>query len=323
MLLLLDLVKRTHEEQLIDALLNVSILSLLRSEATESALHLSGQAPPEVEVVFGVTVLGFLDSLAVFGVEGGDEGAVGQRFLVEFLFDLHDLIIKLLEDIAESDLLNLLCSNVVSFLFGWGGGVVEEGLDVLVGEGVVGEAGGLAFLDEPDEGVVDEQSSQFVLEAVLAQSGEVEAEDFNQFYLALGLELAHQRHRQVFKLAHDVIAHLLLTLEYLDKVIEVFVNTEREASLLVELIVSLLVVVAAFVDGPQVDFIGDLLLEIFVAQFVRDSQLSALDVLIVHVIDVEILLPVVRVDRVQLEKVLTTNATPESRTRLQQSQHYS
>jgi hypothetical protein len=70
----------------------------------------------------------------------------------------------------------------------------EEGVKLIESEGRVGEALAFSFLDETNEGGVDEQGPHFILEGVFADVGEVESEDFDEFQLVFGLELLHQGH---------------------------------------------------------------------------------------------------------------------------------
>lgn len=122
----------------------------------------------------------------------------------------------------------------------------EEGVQLIESEGGVGEALTFSFLDEADEGGVDEQGSHFILEGVFADIGEVESEDFDEFQLVFGLELLHQGHDQVFELPHHVAAYFLLALENGDKVVKVLVDPDGEASFLVYFEIILLLAVGLF-----------------------------------------------------------------------------
>lgn len=81
-------------------------------------------------------------------------------------------------------------------------------------------------------------------------------------------------------------------------------NTKREACLLIELVVSSLVIIGPFSNRSQEDLFREFLLKLLVASLIVDCQLSSLDVLILDVVDIEVLLALIGVDRVQLEEVL-------------------
>lgn len=100
-------------------------------------------------------------------------------------------------------------------------------------------------------------------------------------------------------------------------------NTQGEACLLIELVVSSLIIVSPFSNWSQEDLFREFFLKSLVASLIVDYQLSSLDVLILDVVDIEVLLALIRVDRVKLEEVLPTNSTPKSVEPSQQHQHHS
>lgn len=102
---------------------------------------------------------------------GGDEGAIGQRFLVDFFLDLRDFVVEVLQDLAEGYFLQLLLGDLAALLLQRALRRVEEGLNLREGEVGVALARALPLLDEADEGVVDEQSAQPVLHVLLLQGG--------------------------------------------------------------------------------------------------------------------------------------------------------
>lgn len=83
---------------------------------------------------------------------------------------------------------------VLGFLAALLGLRFEEGGEVLGREGVVVESLSLPFPEEPDEGAVDEQGSDLVLEGTLVSIGEVDSKDFDEFYLAFCVEFVHEGH---------------------------------------------------------------------------------------------------------------------------------
>ena len=324
LLLLLHLVEGAQEEELVDALLDVPVLGLERSVACNAGLHLSREAAAVVEVEVGVDRHCFLDCLSVLGVVGGDEGAVGHRLLVYLLLDLGDLAVEVLQDPAEGDLLQLLLGDLAAFPLERALRSAEEGLDFREGEVGVALARTLPLLDEPDEGVVDQQPAQSVLHVLLLQRRQVKSEDLDQLDLGLGLELTHEGHGQVLELPDHVVSDLLLPLEDLDEAVEVLVQAQRKPSLLVELIIALLLVVVPLQHWLEVDIVFDLLLEPSVALLIIDGELTRLDVLVLDVVDVEVLLPQIGVDGVELEEVLAADGlVPEAQEGgMQQPQHH-
>lgn len=95
----------------------------------------------------------------------------------------------------------------------------------------------------------------------------------------------------------------MLSLKDLDEGVEILMDADGEASLLVDLLLVRLELVPVS-DCLEVDVVGEFLLELHVPLLVFDGQGAGWDMSVVDVIDVEIFLACVGVDRVQLEKVL-------------------
>lgn len=130
LLLLLHLVERPKEEEFVYALLDVPILSLKWSVACDAGLDFGWKASAVVEVEVGVNRHCFLHCLSVLGMVGRDEGAIGQRFLVDFFLNLCDFVVEVLQDLAEGDFLQLFLRNLAALLLQRVLGVVEEGLNL-------------------------------------------------------------------------------------------------------------------------------------------------------------------------------------------------
>lgn len=157
-LFLLNLVERPQEKELIDALLDVSILGLKWSVACDAGLDLSGESSTVVEIKVWVECHCFFDCFAVLGVVSWDECAISQRFFVDFIFNLRNFVVKILQDLTKSDFFQFFLGNFATFLLQCALGIVEEGLNLREGEVVVTLTCAFPLFDESYECIVDEQS---------------------------------------------------------------------------------------------------------------------------------------------------------------------
>lgn len=193
---------------------------------------------------------------------------------MDLLLYICDFAVKVLQDLLEGNLLQLLLGDLTALLLERALRIIEEGLNLRESEVGVALARALPLLYEPNKRIIDQQTPESILHILLLQLGQVEPKDLDEFNLGLDLKFPHECHGQILKLPNHIISDLLLPLEDLNKAIKILMQAQWKSSFLIKFIVSFLLIIIPLKDWLEVDIILDLLLEPRVALLIIDGQLA-------------------------------------------------
>ena len=188
----------------------------------------------KIQVIIQINFNIFFDSLSKFRMEWRDIIAISHSFLQKFLLSFLYLLINNIQSIPCHNLSQLILRYFLTTSFHslmlhcWKMFQVRNSQALSIYS--------LLFhlFQMLYKCTVDHQSSNFVFQRFLLHVCEVQPEYLHQLYLTFRVEFFHQFHDQILELSNHIAPHFLLPLEYLNKIIKIFVKTNRKTILLID-----------------------------------------------------------------------------------------
>lgn len=212
----------------------------------------------------------------------------------KFLFDFLYLLVDLFEGFLERSFIKLLfihfADNIVFSLRFF---VSEKVAKVIV----FGSSGSV-------DSFLNELSSNFFLQIVLFGMGETDSEELDQLEFAFDFELIDERDKQVFELGLYFLILVFVFFVLQNKRVVLGIEPNGETAIFIDFFRSVL-----FLNLPEPvlseeELFPDEHFEFFLSLFDWHVLIKDRNSFSFHIIDVEVFFSIVRVDGIELEKVL-------------------